>query len=158
VCVAPSNYTPQEKRNQMLEEKSLINSELEPMSSSSSGKSSSSSSTSVQLPPPNLPPPLSVVDAVDAHAEPKPKNSMFSYWAVKDNSVVDVEELDARRNADAKINSESRQSLFVVKTKSYKITDFPDKKDFWQIIGKKFSLKQLFYLLPKGPFFLPAPH
>jgi hypothetical protein len=99
-----------EKRNQMLEELSLINSELEPMSSSSSSKSSSSSSTSMQLPPPNLPPPVSVVDAVDDRAEPKPKNSMFSYWAVKDNSVVDVEELDARRKADAKINSESRQS------------------------------------------------
>lgn len=102
-----------ERRNQILEELSQINSELEPMSSSSSSsssKSSSSSSTSAQLPPPDLPPPLPIVDAVDARAEPKPKNSMFTYWAVKDNSVVDIEELDARRKADAKINSESRQS------------------------------------------------
>jgi hypothetical protein len=55
-----------ERRNQMLEELNLINLELEPISSSSFSTSSSSSSISVQLPPPNLPPPLSVVDAVIA--------------------------------------------------------------------------------------------
>jgi hypothetical protein len=86
------------KRARMISELREIHSELDmSMDTSSSSASSSSSSSSIPI----MPQPL---------AEPKPKNNMFTYWAAKNNNVIDVEALVKRRADDAKLNSESRQS------------------------------------------------
>lgn len=94
-----------EEINLAMEESNLpfSSSESSSASSSSSSSSSASSSASSTFVRPADPP-----DAILS----KPKNSMLSYWVAKDNNaeVIDVEAIDARRVADAKSNSESRQS------------------------------------------------
>jgi hypothetical protein len=80
---------------------STLSSSSNSSSLSSSWSSSSSSTLSMPEPIPITPQPLSLV--------PNPKNSMFSYWAVRDNTVIDVEALAKRRVDDAKLNSESIQ-------------------------------------------------
>jgi hypothetical protein len=81
---------------------STLSSSSNSSSLSSSWSSSSSSTLSMPEPIPITPQPLSLV--------PNPKNSMFSYWAVRDNTVIDVEALAKRRVDDARLNSESIQS------------------------------------------------
>ena len=75
--------------------------------SSSSASSSSASSSSASSSSSSVPPAIST-EAIQS----KPKNSMLSYWAAKDNDVevIDIDVINARRVVDAKSNSESRQS------------------------------------------------
>lgn len=104
-----------EKRRRLLLELSEINLELYSNSSSTSSSSSSSSSSSFSSSScsssmPLVPSPSEASPIVDVVAAPKPKNSMFTYWATKNNSIADVENADAQRVSGAKLNSESRQS------------------------------------------------
>lgn len=108
-----------EKRIRMIAELQSINYELNAdescatSSAVSTSSSSSSSSYQVQIPVLPLPVPEQQVPLIlppPSPAPQAPKNSMFAYWAVKDNSAIDVEALNLQRTDDAKANSESRQS------------------------------------------------
>ena len=87
-----------EKRLKLLQELNDLDDEIGDSSAPSSSISSSATSSSIPI--------VDISVAVTA-AAPKPKNSMLSYWTA---AVIDVEAVDRRRIADAKENSESKES------------------------------------------------
>lgn len=141
-----------EKRMKLLEELRSLDRELESAqehrgSSSSSSSSSTPSPSTIALAPVAqatvvIAPIAPIVEA----AAPKQKNCMLAYWSAKETNAVDVEILNEKRVADAKANSESRQTENHRDRKGHvgsqvakRDTGRPCTISTWNVVKKKLS-------------------
>ena len=144
-----------EKRLKLLEELRNLDRESESAqehrgSSTSSSSSSNPSPSTIALAPVAqatvvIAPTAPIVEVAEA-AAPKQKNCMLAYWSAKETNAVDVEILNEKRVADAKANSESRQTENHRDRKGHvgsqvakKDTGRPCTISTWNVIKKKLS-------------------